>query len=426
MSDRLRRSVRTAAMAAATVLAAVPAVPATAAPAPAVPSAPATADGEERGAEESAAAPAAATTLPEMLARLRTLYQRAEEASEAYNAAEEQLKAHTAGTRKLTVELAKVRDALERGRIDAGRLARAQYRGRLDFSPALQLLLARDPDHALDEGHLVRRASREQAASVARLEGGEQRAERLATAARRALDRERVLVARQKKARDDVTARLKEVERTLASLSPDEAGELARLESAQTAGAQSELLATGRLDGERTPSEEGDEALAYAARQIGKPYVWGAEGPESFDCSGLTSRAWASAGRTIPRTSQEQWRTLPRVPLRSLRPGDLVVYFPKATHVAIYLGEGLVIQAPRPGARVKVSPIAANPLLGAVRPDPSARPLASYTPPELPSDAAAGSDEGYDGFTKAPGEDREGPGAGEGDDPSQAGVIDAR
>jgi cell wall-associated NlpC family hydrolase len=84
------------------------------------------------------------------------------------------------------------------------------------------------------------------------------------------------------------------------------------------------------------------------------------------------------------------------VPLRDLRPGDLVVYFPEATHVAMYLGDGMVIQAPRPGARVKVSPIASNPLLGAVRPDPAGPALPSYTPPELPDDATAGSDEGYD------------------------------
>lgn len=109
--------------------------------------------------------------------------------------------------------------------------------------------------------------------------------------------------------------------------------------------------------------------MAYGLAQVGKPYLWGAEGPRSFDCSGLTWRAWAHAGRTIPRTSQQQWRWLPRVSLRSLRPGDLIVYFPGATHVALYIGGGKVVQAPRPGADVKVSPIASNPILGAVRPD---------------------------------------------------------
>ncbi|ORT61373.1 C40 family peptidase [Streptomyces sp. CB03238] len=350
------------------------------------------------------AAPAAAapeppeSTVSEMLTQLRTLYQQAEEATETYNATEEELKALTAETKKLTGDLTRTRDSLARARAEAGRLARAQYQGRTDFSSSLRLLLARDPDHALDQHHLLRRAARERAAIVVRLQKGEKRADRLATASRKALDREQTLAEKQKKARDDVTARLKEVEETLATLSDEEVEQLTSLEETETADAQRELLATGELepDGTRTPSALGDEALSYAAEQIGKPYVWGAEGPRSFDCSGLTSQAWATAGRPIPRTSQEQWRTLPKVPLRALRPGDLVVYFPKATHVAIYLGDGQVIHAPRPGAQVKVSPIAANPLLGAVRPDPTARSLRSYTPPEIPTGTAGGSDEGYD------------------------------
>ena len=151
----------------------------------------------------------------------------------------------------------------------------------------------------------------------------------------------------------------------------------------------------------RAPSAGGREALAYAAEQIGKPYRWGAEGPDAYDCSGLTSRAWARAGVDVPRTSQRQWAELPRVRLSELRPGDLVLYFPKATHVAVYLGDGMVIHAPRPGARVKVSPLASNPLLGAVRPDPAAGALdvESYTPPALPSGATEGADTGNNSGT---------------------------
>ncbi|QPI58578.1 C40 family peptidase [Streptomyces malaysiensis subsp. malaysiensis] len=127
--------------------------------------------------------------------------------------------------------------------------------------------------------------------------------------------------------------------------------------------------------GPKTASAEaGKRALTYALDQIGKPYVWGAEGPNSFDCSGLTSSAWAYAGRVIPRTSQEQWRQLPRVPLDKLRPGDLVIYYKGASHVAMYAGDGQVVQAPRPGQRVKLSPLASNPLHGAVRPGPAVVP----------------------------------------------------
>ncbi|MFD9033356.1 NlpC/P60 family protein [Streptomyces sp. NPDC059567] len=340
--------------------------------------------------------PAGGDSVATLLTRLQTLYRQAEQATETFNATDEDLRLQTADTRKVTAALTATRKALADGRNAAGRLAREQYQGRSEFSGYLRLLLSKDPQQALDQGHLMARAARDRAGIVSRLEEAEKKADALASRSRQALDRQQTLAARQRKQRDDVQVKLKDIQKLLATLSADRLARLAELERTQTAGAQRELLDSGVLDTARTPSQEGGEALRYAVRQIGKPYVWGAEGPESYDCSGLTSQAWASAGREIPRTSQEQWRTLPKVSLRELRPGDLVVYFPEATHVAIYLGHGLVVQAPRPGAKVKVSPIAANPLLGAVRPDPTAGALPSYTPPELPAGATDGSDEGFD------------------------------
>ncbi|GAA3375518.1 NlpC/P60 family protein [Streptomyces sannanensis] len=337
-----------------------------------------------------------------LLTELQTLYRQAETASEAFNATEEQLKKQRAESARLNARLADARLALAGGRAEAGRLAREQYQGHSTLSPYLRLLLAKDPQTLLDQGHLIRRAAAGRAATVARLDGAERRAEDLAARAKAALDVQQALADRQKKERDTVQSKLKQVEKLLTSLTVGQLTELARLEQAAVDKAQRELLESGALTHTRSPSKEGGAAVAYAVRQIGKPYKWGAEGPGSFDCSGLTQQAWASAGRTIPRTSQEQWRRLPRVPLTEVRPGDLVVYFPQATHVAVYLGGGLVIQAPRPGTRVKVSPVAANPLLGAVRPDPAGVPLKSYTPPRLPEGAEAGSDAGYGSATAPP------------------------
>ncbi|MEU9010406.1 NlpC/P60 family protein [Streptomyces sp. NPDC048479] len=377
MSGSLLRAVCTAALAVATVTAAVPAPPA-------------------------AAVPPAPTTVSGLLTELQKLYRQIEEAGETYNATEAKLGQQQAETARLARDLATARNAIDAGRRDVGRLAREQYQGQSDLSSYLQLLLAKNPRQALDQDHLIERAASDRLATISRLEAGAKRADTLASESRKALDKEQTLANKQKQARDRATARLREVEKLLASLSPEEIAELAALERSHTAKAQKKLLSTGVLDGKRTPSKEGDNALEYAVGQIGKPYVWGAEGPQAYDCSGLTSQAWARAGRTIPRTSQEQWRELPKVSLRRLRPGDLVIYFPRATHVAIYLGEGLVVQAPHPGTRVKVSPIAANPLLGAVRPDPDGAALRSYTRPELPPGATAGSDAAY-GAESAPG-----------------------
>ncbi|MGW4743958.1 NlpC/P60 family protein [Streptomyces sp. NPDC004290] len=348
------------------------------------------------GDDAAALPPSGGDSVGALLTRLRTLYRQAEEATERYNAAEEALKLQAADTKKVTARLTAARTALAEGRAAAGRIARDQYQGRSEISSYLRLLFAEDPQSALDEGHLMARASRERATAVTRLTSAERRAGSLASASRKALDRRQGLASAQRARRDEVRARLLDVEKLLAGLSPDQLARVTELERVQTAGAQRELLDSGVLDGPRTPSRAGAEALRFAVGQIGKPYEWGAEGPEAYDCSGLTQRAWAAAGRELPRTSQEQWASLPRVPLTELRPGDLVVYFPGATHVALYLGEGLVVQAPRPGAKVKVSPLAANPVLGAVRPDPAGTTLETYRPPALPEGARDGGDEGYD------------------------------
>ncbi|MFD5869944.1 NlpC/P60 family protein [Streptomyces sp. NPDC060322] len=384
MSGRLARTLCTAALAA--VVAASPAFAEPAGPGP-VPAG---------GPDPAPAAGAPQQNVAGLLTQLQTLYRKAEEAGELYKGTEEQLKKRTAEARKLRAELARARTALDSGRRDAGRLARDQYQGRTDFSVYLRLLLAEDPARALEQSHVIERAQAGRSAAVDRLTGAERHAEKLAATSRAAQERQRALAAQRKKQRDTVETRLKGIEAMLASLSADQLAAVSALERKNIGEAQDALTASGALSSARPPSEEGGEAVRFAVEQIGKPYVWGAEGPESFDCSGLTSQAWSDAGRTIPRTSQEQWRQLPRVPVGSLRPGDLVVYFPKATHVALYIGNGLVVQAPRPGASVKVSPLASNPLLGAVRPDPDSEPLSTYTPPELPEDAASGPDARYD------------------------------
>lgn len=341
-------------------------------------------------------------SVAELLTDLQKLYREAEQATETYNATEEKLKERRAEADRLTAALARTRLSLRESRGAAGRLASRQYQTSTDLSPYVRLLLARDPQRALDQGHVIGRLARERVETVGRLEGSERKADGLARRARAALDEQLTLTERRKKERDAVRRRLDDVEELLSSLTADQLTALARLERDGVAEAQDEIMASGALSDDRNPSKEGDRAVRYAVRQLGKPYEWGAEGPASYDCSGLTSEAWRAAGSPIPRTSQEQWAELEHIPLAELRPGDLVVYFPEATHVAIYLGEGKVVQAPRPGATVKVSPIAANPVLGAVRPDPLEPSGPRYEPPALPETATDGPDEGNDATTGLP------------------------
>jgi len=103
-------------------------------------------------------------------------------------------------------------------------------------------------------------------------------------------------------------------------------------------------------------------ALRAAESRQGLPYAWGAAGPAAFDCSGLVQWSFAQAGVVLPRTAADQARTGPAVPVSQLEPGDLLFYHTDPTapgyisHVAIYLGQGWMIQAPQPGLRVQVVP----------------------------------------------------------------------
>lgn len=116
-------------------------------------------------------------------------------------------------------------------------------------------------------------------------------------------------------------------------------------------------------------SAKGAKALAFAKSQLGKPYRFGAAGPSSYDCSGLTLASWRAAGVSLPRTAAQQYQRGHRISKASLRPGDLVFFYSQTpSHVAIYAGNGQVIHAPRPGRTVEYIKMSYMPYAGAVRP----------------------------------------------------------
>ncbi|MFD9389264.1 NlpC/P60 family protein [Streptomyces sp. NPDC060000] len=114
-----------------------------------------------------------------------------------------------------------------------------------------------------------------------------------------------------------------------------------------------------------------DKALAFARAQIGRPCVWGATGPESYDCSSLTQAAWRTAGVTLPRSAIDQAKAFTRISLAELRPGDLVFFFDDLSHTGLCTGNGMMIHAPGPGAYIReeaILPFGEGALRGAVRP----------------------------------------------------------
>ncbi|HEY8481916.1 MAG TPA: NlpC/P60 family protein [Spirillospora sp.] len=109
------------------------------------------------------------------------------------------------------------------------------------------------------------------------------------------------------------------------------------------------------------------QALRAAMTKIGKPYVWGAAGPNAFDCSGLTMWAYRQVGINLPHYTGSQWTAGTHVPRSQLQPGDLVFFYSDLHHVGLYVGNGKMLHAPRTGDVVKISPMAGRPYAGAVR-----------------------------------------------------------
>jgi cell wall-associated NlpC family hydrolase len=108
--------------------------------------------------------------------------------------------------------------------------------------------------------------------------------------------------------------------------------------------------------------------VEFALAQVGEPYAWGGNGPGSWDCSGLTSAAWAEAGVSLPRSSGSQIGVGTRVSKSQLEPGDLVFYYSPISHVGIYIGGGEIVHATHPGDVVSVDDVDLMPFAGATRP----------------------------------------------------------
>ncbi|MFF9276181.1 C40 family peptidase [Streptomyces griseosporeus] len=302
---------------------------------------------------------AAAAPHEDTRAEVDRLYEEAEQATEAYNKAGEKADALRERVTTAQDRIARQQDRINTMREALGSLAGAQYRaGGLD--PSLALLFSDDPDDYLDKAAALDRINAHQAGQLRELqtamrELAQERAE--ATRALGELEQSRAAVARHKKTVERKLARARQL---LNALAP---AERAAFDRASRSG-RTDLPA---LTGGVPASGRAAAALAAARSALGKPYVWGANGPSGFDCSGLMQWSYAQAGVALPRTSQAQRYAGRQVPLSQAQPGDLVVYRSDASHVGMYVGNGQVIHAPYPGAPVRYDPVGMMPVASVTR-----------------------------------------------------------
>ncbi|MEU5522682.1 NlpC/P60 family protein [Streptomyces sp. NPDC047860] len=304
--------------------------------------------------------------------KLDKLYRAAAVATEEYNAAEEKAKKQSAEIVRLAEKIVKGRERLDRLKERAGAAAAAQYRGG-GLPPEARLVLSDSPQEFLDGAGRVRQGEHATKGLLGEMSRTQQDLEQYAQDADTQLKELEAGRKAKAKARKKIEKRIKTAEKVESELEEEEKERLARLEKRAADQAQAGWLSSGildEIDGKAT--KQGREAVAYATAQIGKPYQWGAEGPKTYDCSGLTSQAWIAAGRSMPRTSQAQWKQLERVDIEDMRPGDLIIYFDDASHVGMYVGDGIMVHAPRPGRSVTLAGAGSMPILGVVRPDAAA------------------------------------------------------
>ncbi|WP_328562258.1 NlpC/P60 family protein [Streptomyces coelicoflavus] len=300
-------------------------------------------------------------TAAQVRAKVDKLYQKAEVATEKYNGAKEKADAAEQRLEDLRDEAARKEDRLNSAREALGSVAAAQYRsGGLD--PALQLALSSDPDRYLDGAAFAERAGVRQKATVGRVRKELRDIEQLRGAARVEVTSLKSRRAELKRHRETVTGKLEKARRLLSRLTAEERADVGDRASRSAPGPREGLSASSQA-----PNSRAAAAVAYAYQKLGSPYVWGATGPNAFDCSGLTQAAYRAAGVSLPRTTYAQIDAGQRISRSELLPGDLVFFYSGISHVGIYVGNGQMIHAPNPSAPVRVAPIDEMPFAGATR-----------------------------------------------------------
>ncbi|MCH0566395.1 MULTISPECIES: C40 family peptidase [unclassified Streptomyces] len=314
-------------------------------------------------AQAANAAPSEKPTKDEVKAKVDKLYEEAEQATEKYNGAKEKQE-------KLQKEISTIQDNVARGQEDLNELrdsigmaAAAQYRtGTIDSS--VQLFLSSDPDDYLDKASTMDQLSAQQVEALKKIQ---EKQRELAQERSEASEKLKDLAATRTelgKKKQEVQAKLAEAQKLLNSLTAAEKASLA----AEQARASRSSTARVDLSGATAGSSRAMAAFQAAQSKIGSPYVYGASGPSSFDCSGLTSWAYAQAGVSIPRTSQAQAGAGTRIYSQSqLHVGDLVIFYGDQHHVGFYAGNGQVLHAPRTGTVVRYESINNMPFQFGVR-----------------------------------------------------------
>ncbi|SDK74590.1 C40 family peptidase [Streptomyces indicus] len=346
-------------------------------------------------------------SLEEVQKKVDELYREAGTATQKYNLAKERSGQQREKLNDLQDEVAERTEKVNDARRELGQIAAAQYRNG-SASDAAVLLLSDNPDDYFAQRQLMGQLSGRQHKAVEDFKTLQTQANDKRDEATDSLAQLTDTESELKTSKQDVQQKLGEARELLSKLTEEEKKRLAELERQREAEAKrkAEELARKQAAEEEAKRRAAEEAakeeaakeeaaeepaeppasgdggadagdsyaakaekvIAWAETQIGKPYVWGAAGPDSYDCSGLTQKAWAQAGISLPRTTWDQVKVGTTVTVENAKPGDLVFFYDDISHVGIYIGNGEMIHAPKPGANVRTESIYYMPIHSVVRP----------------------------------------------------------
>jgi peptidoglycan DL-endopeptidase CwlO len=301
-----------------------------------------------------AAVPAHADpSVESMQKKVEDLYHQAEIATEHYDAARDRLKQSRTQLDALDADMARQQAVVDTMRQQVAQLVVQQYQGQ-SLSTAGQVVLSDNPDKFLDNLNAVSSYDDQRAEMMGRYRTQLQRLQlRKAAVAVEVsqLTRTKKSLATRKAYIDAKAAKAKEI--------------LDGLKAKQRAAVAGPTVATPAV---APASGRAAAAVQFAMAQVGKAYVFGAAGPSAYDCSGLTMAAWGAAGVSLPHSSSAQYGMGPHISESQLQPGDLVFYYSPISHVGMYIGNGMIVNAENPSAGVKVTSLHEMPYVGAVRP----------------------------------------------------------
>jgi cell wall-associated NlpC family hydrolase len=311
----------------------------------------------------SAADPHAKPTLAQVQRKVEHLDRQAEQASERFNTIREQLKTTRARLSAVQADFSRQRAKVTRMQDDIAALVVAGFQG-TSLGTTASLVLSNDPDQFLQTLSTVESVADTQSRMFTRY-----------------LRLKQGLDAKQAQLQDEVGAiraakvDMAKQQTTIKKKSDAAEALLSSLQAAQRerlVAQQDNSVSVQPTNSGSTPnvpaSGRAKIAVDFALAQLGDPYVYGAAGPDAWDCSGLTMGAWGAAGVSLPHSSSMQYNSGTHVAISDLQPGDLVFFYSPISHVAIYLGRGQVVHAPHTGDVVRIAPMSEMPFAGAVRP----------------------------------------------------------